>query len=301
MSELERFPWSELGIAPTRDREAIRAAYAARLKRLDPRADTAAFQALRRAYEHALRSGAPAPPPMPMPGRAARVEPSALGIEIGALIAAGDAPAAAARLAGAGADALSFDELSAIERGLLALAPELPRATLRELVRRFDWDRATHPLRPHRPEAFRQIDQRMMLEAWHADLTALRDKSTAARLLLRGKPEWHDFAALPIMTEAERRKMLRWLNQLEQAPHVDTVFDPERLRWCRRWTRRWRVYLVVALAVVAIAPVFGVAHSPFQAAVFAWVSLVYLFVVWRVTVLAIRGVRWLRAGWRRAC
>jgi len=47
--------WDELGIAPCVDRKAIRRAYAARLKKLDPDRDPKGFARLRDAYEWALR------------------------------------------------------------------------------------------------------------------------------------------------------------------------------------------------------------------------------------------------------
>ena len=46
--------WDELGISPCRDPKAIRRAYAARLKKLDPDNDPAAFTRLREALEWAL-------------------------------------------------------------------------------------------------------------------------------------------------------------------------------------------------------------------------------------------------------
>jgi hypothetical protein len=46
--------WNELGIEPTRERRAIKLAYAARLKQTNPEDDPAAFQLLRQAYERAL-------------------------------------------------------------------------------------------------------------------------------------------------------------------------------------------------------------------------------------------------------
>jgi len=46
--------WDELGISPSDDPKAIRRAYAARLKALDPDRDPAAFARLRAALEWAL-------------------------------------------------------------------------------------------------------------------------------------------------------------------------------------------------------------------------------------------------------
>jgi hypothetical protein len=46
--------WDELGIAPCEDPKAIRRAYAARLKKLDPDRDPEAFARLRKAFERAL-------------------------------------------------------------------------------------------------------------------------------------------------------------------------------------------------------------------------------------------------------
>ncbi len=47
--------WDVLGIEPTGDPKAIRRAYAARLRAIDPDRDPGAFQTLRAAYERALR------------------------------------------------------------------------------------------------------------------------------------------------------------------------------------------------------------------------------------------------------
>ncbi|MFI4945749.1 MAG: hypothetical protein ACHP85_20925, partial [Burkholderiales bacterium] len=47
-------PWSELGLAPTRDVHQIKKAYAVRLKRVHPEDDAEGFQRLREAYEAAL-------------------------------------------------------------------------------------------------------------------------------------------------------------------------------------------------------------------------------------------------------
>ncbi|MEL1250764.1 hypothetical protein [Aurantiacibacter gilvus] len=49
-----RFPWGALGIEPTNDRKAIRSAYAAKLKAINPDEDVAGFTRLRQAREEAL-------------------------------------------------------------------------------------------------------------------------------------------------------------------------------------------------------------------------------------------------------
>ncbi|HRG16485.1 MAG TPA: J domain-containing protein [Pseudomonadota bacterium] len=53
------WPWSELDIAPTADRAEIKRAYAAKLKALDRERDVEGFQALRAAYDCALREPEP--------------------------------------------------------------------------------------------------------------------------------------------------------------------------------------------------------------------------------------------------
>jgi hypothetical protein len=50
--------WDELGIAPCNDAKTIRRAYAARLKKLDPDREPAAFARLREAFERALKEAA---------------------------------------------------------------------------------------------------------------------------------------------------------------------------------------------------------------------------------------------------
>ena len=47
--------WTQLGIAPTRDKKAITAAYRARVAVTNPEDKPEEFKALRRAYEEALR------------------------------------------------------------------------------------------------------------------------------------------------------------------------------------------------------------------------------------------------------
>lgn len=260
MSEPAGFPWGDLGIPPTRDRQAIRAAYAARLKRLDIRAEPAAFQRLRSAYEAALVSGQPAPPPPEPPAPVLRNE---LAGEIDTLITAGNSEAAAEKLAASGAGALSFDDLAGFERRLLLQTPEMARAPLLALVRRFDWHYATHPLRSRHPDLFRQLDQRLWLEEWHADLTRQGRTSLLARLMVKGRPGWRDylFACWAVMFSRHKKKLTSWLDQIEPAPHAGEVFDAERLRWCRRWLRPARLYVGILLIIYAAVPAVLIAHE----------------------------------------
>jgi hypothetical protein len=290
------FPWSELGIAPTQDRQAIRAAYAARLKRIDVRADPAAFQHLRRAYELALCPGAPARAAAPV-----LVQRDELAAGIGALIAAGDLPAAVGRLAAAEASALSFADLAAIEERLLAQAPNMARAPLLVLVRRFDWHHATHPLRSRHPGVFQQLDQRLYLEELHAELVRQGRNSIAARLLIKGPPVWHDYlvAIWFLVLPGQRDKMIGWLDQIEPAPHAGEVFDPARLRWCRRWPQPWRLLVFFVFGCSAIGPVVAMLQGAVGAALLGWmIQLIAIAIACGFAMLIIRGLGLLWAGAR---
>ena len=79
--------WEILGIAPTSEQGAIRKAYAARLKEVQPEEDPAGFQLLRAAYESALRAAkgtmlpadrtaarSASSPPAPVPAESAALE-----------------------------------------------------------------------------------------------------------------------------------------------------------------------------------------------------------------------------------
>ncbi len=295
MNDPAGFPWNALGIAPTRDPRLIRAAYAARLKRMDIRADPAAFQHLRRAYEMALGFGAPAPAAAPV-----LVERNELAAEISALIAAGDPQGAVELLAGAAAGALGFDDLAAIEERLLVVAPELPRARLLALVRRFDWHHATHPLRHAHAGVFQQLDQRLWLEEWRAELQRTSRTSVAALLLIKGAPGWADhlFACWYLIFGGERARMIGWLDRIERTPHAGAAFDPARLRWCRRWLGRRRLAAWIALGLSAVVPVAMIWTGEIGVAFAAWLlALANIGIAWAGAMLVVRalGRLWLGA------
>lgn len=67
--------WDELGIGPCDDAKVVRRAYAARLKKLDPDNDPAAFARLREAYEWALAEIDEGASPRSQPSRARSSEP----------------------------------------------------------------------------------------------------------------------------------------------------------------------------------------------------------------------------------
>ena len=296
MTDFPAFPWDVLGIAPTTDAKLIRAAYATRLKQIEPRTDPAAFQRLRSAYELAMRFGVPMQTTVPVAAR--RNEAVA---EITALLDAGNTLAAARRLAEADASTLTFDDLATIEERLLVQAPDLPRGPLLALVHRFDWDHAIHPLRSRHGKVFVQLDQRLLLEQWHAELERARPHSFVAAVLLKGPPVWHDylFACWRLMLASNRTAVTGWLNRIERAPRAGEVFDPARLRWCRRWLQPWRLYALIVGGFSLGSPIAAMSQGEIATAFLAWtISVVTLALVWGIVMLLTRGLRRLGAAAR---
>ncbi len=261
-------PWQELGITPTADRNAIRRAYAARLKMLDLQREPAAFQRLREAYEAAFHG---------TPRQTARPPERKYDADTGAAdIAAGSARAAIAEALDRGDFAGAFAALEAGEtRGLIALADiepferrllaasgdrALPLAALIPIVRRFQWDSPLHKLRRRHREFFAQLDARLDAERWYDDLAASAARKgwlgrnedearRAARQMLAGPPGMRQRHLFP------RRSPLLVPLLAHYDLHAEWVgsrFDPARIAWCRKARRRRPKRPVVYLAIVAI-------------------------------------------------
>jgi hypothetical protein len=204
--------WDELGIAPSDDPKAIRRAYAARLKEIDPDRDPAAFARLREAYERALDPGRRPPRRLaeqeaddkirPPTDRAA-ARPSAASEQVvdpyqplavddqddirdrALLIAldaalrdgnAGEAIALYYRAAATGA--LPLAGASDLMERLLATAVDdtaLDAATLRHLTRIIGLD-ASRARAPVNSELRRRAMARLAAEDWYEDILAKADR-----------------------------------------------------------------------------------------------------------------------------
>lgn len=248
--------WQELGIEPTRDEQAIRRAYASRLKTLDGAGDPAGFERLRRAYEQALREAegareaeepprtarrsstrAPKPgsaPPMPLAARPTIVA------QIEASISRGDSGLAAGLLQSAEARLdLSLEDRGRLLRRLKALLLE------DDLIRGDDFLVMAGQLGwGDDAVAARQLDtldwlfeRRLAGERWWARLEQLAGGRP-------GKAPFREVAAARLLTGRAGRHVV-WLYNLApvlaqllprddwQVPLVIGRLDAGRLAWVR--------------------------------------------------------------------
>ena len=303
-------PWHELGIAPTADRQAIRRAYAARLKTIDPDRDPQAFQRLRGAYETVLLRGAEAaaPPPPAASKEAADEAPARNALQaIRKRLHQGDVAAALGLLQQAdAADTLPLWAVRELEQEMLAQAaatPALPREILLQLVRRFGWDEASHPVRAAQPSLFAALDRRLDAERWYTELLSragtrqrLRPDSGrfVARLLLRGPPRWHEWfgpAAMRLMLGTARHALTEVLQQF--AVHEKWLrerFDARRIAWCRRRTKAGPLLLLYIMGIGCIVPIvaFVQDHDVVAALAVMGVNGIACAIAWMAVRLSVR-------------
>jgi hypothetical protein len=270
-------PWHALGIAPTSDRQAIRRAYAARLKAIDREHDIQAFLRLRAAFEAAMRGTALHSVELPPIGQSQApeaTEPDALSA-IRERLRQGDPAKAWSLFQKADlADALPLTAIGELEEDLLALAAPmrtLPPETLAALVRRFRWDEAVHKLRAAKPALFAQLDRRLDAERWHADLVghAAAPKRLwpdrrrfVARLLLRGPPRWYEWgftlADLRLLLGTPRQALMQALQHYERHEEwLGERFAARRIRWCRGRIKPIPVLAIYIMGFGCIAPIIG--------------------------------------------
>lgn len=301
-------PWHALGIAATVDRQAIRRAYAARLKAIDPERDMQAFLRLRAAFEAAMRGTALIiePPPMQPSDMPEAAAPEALSA-IRARLERGDLEGAWSLFEEADlAAALPLTALGEVEEEMLALAapmPALPAAILAALVRRFHWDEAAHPLRAARPALFLELDKRLDAERWYADLVGHaaaprrflpNTRRFVARLLLRGPPRWYEWgvtlADLRLMLGTPRHALTQALQQFERhEERLGERFDARRLRWCRGRIRPAPLLAIYIMGIGALVPI--VAYLQDHEIVAPAIVLAVNFVTFVIAWAAVCGLR----------
>ena len=230
--------WATLGLPPTADRDAVRAAYRTRLRDVGPDKDPDGFQALRQAYEAVLASldmagdeAGHAAGDGPVPDA-----PSAFLSQLAAYRTAGDAAGAIALVdATIARHPPGSAALAAVEDGVLhavAFAEPLSSGLFRHLANRFDWrDMGGHAARSD-PERHAALLDRIGAEDWFEAFQAVAHTPAGRveRLMLMNGREVLSALADRALTEEERRQVRTLFDEiLQHGGFLLSRFDGEAL------------------------------------------------------------------------
>lgn len=234
--------WTTLGLEPTADRDAVRAAYRTRLRDVGPDKDPAGFQALRQAYETVLASldAADGQTEDADDNGGFPDEVIAFLLELGAYRAAGDAAATVALV-----DAMiarhppGSATLVALEDAVLhavAFSEPLSPALFRHLADRFDWrDMGGHAARSD-PERHAALLDRIAAEDWFTALqaTAAGPARRVEQLMLLDGREVLSALTDRALSNAERQQVRTLFDEvLEHGGFLLPRFDGEALAMLR--------------------------------------------------------------------
>ncbi|KHL25856.1 hypothetical protein PK98_04445 [Croceibacterium mercuriale] len=226
--------WTVLGLAPTGDRDAVRAAYRTRLRDMGPDKDPEGFQTLRQAYEAVLASletdgdeagdGAPS------------AEVIAFLDELAAHRAAGDAAGAITLIdATIARHPPGSATLVALEDAVLhvvAFSEPLAPGLFRHLADRFDWrDMGGHAARSD-PERHAALLDRIAAEDWFRRLRVTGSDATGRveQLLLLNGREVLSALSDRALSEEERQRVRTLFDELlEHGGYLLPRFDGEAL------------------------------------------------------------------------